>query len=90
MQLDIEFPEAYGPIGDGVSFQALVDGAMLACIVTGGALERLDPDNGLQDPVARFERNKERLYKLARTLINDGEVRERTLMIHSSHVVQGL
>jgi hypothetical protein len=89
MQLKIEFPEAYGPIGDGVSFQARVDGASLACIVTGGALERLDPEHWLDDPLAQFMRNKERLYELARVLINEGQVRERTLMINSSHVLQG-
>jgi len=89
MQLDIQFTEAYGPIGDGVSFQARVDGASLACIVTGGALERLDPEHWIDGPLAQFERNKQRLYDLARSLIRAGQVQERTLMINSSHVMQG-
>jgi len=89
MQLHIEFPEAYGPIGDGVSFQARVDGASLACIVTGGALERIDPENWIgDDPIAQFERNKSRLYDIAKSLIEAGCVDGRTLMINSGHVVQ--
>ena len=88
MQLTIEFPEAYGPIGDGVSFQARVDGASLACIVTGGALERIDPENWIDDPIAQFERHKDRLYVIAKSLIEGGHVDGRTLTINSGHVAQ--
>jgi hypothetical protein len=88
MQLEIEFSEAYGPIGDGVTFQARVDGASLACIVTGGALERLDPEHWDDEPIAQFERNRERLYGLAKSLIHAGHVEGRTLMIHSGDVLQ--
>jgi hypothetical protein len=88
MQLDIEFTEAYGPIGDGITFHARVDGASLACIVTGGALERLDPEHWNEEPIAQFERNKARVYDLAKSLIHAGQVRGRTLMINSGHVTQ--
>lgn len=86
MTLEIEFPGVYGPIGDGVMFQALVDGATVSCIVTGHALDQLESHDWIGDPVAQFERNRKRLEDVAEALIMAGRVQERTLMINSSDV----
>ena len=91
--VQIEFTEAFGPIGTGVAFQAVVDGETVICVATGAALSFLDNSPFGEDLLGQYVRNRERLRDAAEMLILAGrsergffEVRQED--VHSAKALE--
>ena len=71
-QLRVEFTGAYGPIGTGVAFQALVGGGTVICIATGAALSFVDKSPFGEDVLGQYARNRQWIRDAAEILILAG------------------
>ena len=72
--MQITFTSAYGPIGTGVAFQAVVDGETVICLATGAALSFADNSEFGEDLLGQYERNRDLLRDAAEMLILAGRI----------------
>jgi hypothetical protein len=82
----IEFTNAYGPIGTGVAFQAVVDGETVICLATGAALSYVDNSAFGEDLIGQFERNRDLLRDVAEMLILAGRCERGMVQIRQEDV----
>lgn len=71
-RLRVEFTGAYGPIGTGIAFQALVGGSPVICIATGAALSFADNSPFGEDLLGQYARRCELIRDAAEILILAG------------------
>jgi hypothetical protein len=74
-------------VDGGVSYPAVLDGKRLDCQFSYEALEDVDPDSVLGDPMEHFARHQLKLLSIAEQKITKGHSHDGILLIHSGDLV---
>ena len=85
--MKIEFSGNSAQLLEAVSFQASVDGANVSCRVSIEALQDIDPQNRMDNPLSQFSSNRSLIEHVAEKLIRNGRVINGQLYITNADLL---
>lgn len=71
----------------GVSYRAKLDGKDLECQFSYEALEDIDPDNIMGNPLEHFAKHQLKLLSIAEQKISKGYSHDGILQVHSNDLI---
>lgn len=86
-ELKIEFlgPAINAPDG-GIAYKALVNGETVSCRISMEALQDINPETRLDDPMSQFEMNQFTLLEIAEEKIRVGDVENGVVWVYTADV----
>ncbi len=81
--MDITFTGASAPTTEGISFQAIVDGKYVPCLVSMQVLQDIDPTNRFSTSGAQFQNNRARIEAAADRKIRAGQLVNGWVHVHT-------
>lgn len=83
--MNVQFPGPAVPMqGGGISYRATVDGVMVACQFTWEALQDVNPELTLDQPINQFNSSAERLLSIAEKKIRSGGIVNGVVLVSTS------
>ncbi|WP_043359206.1 DUF1488 family protein [Methyloversatilis universalis] len=82
--MNVQFPGPAVPMQDGgISYRATVDGVTVACQFTWEALQDVNPEFTLDQPINQFNFSAERLLAIAEKKIRNGGIVNGVVLVNT-------
>lgn len=82
--MNVQFPGPAVPMQDGgISYRATVDGVTVACQFTWEALQDVNPEFTLDQPINQFNFSAERLLAIAEKKIRNGGIVNEVVLVNT-------
>ena len=82
--MNVEFPGPAIPADDGgVAFRAFVDGEIVSCRFSMEALQDVNPQLTMEEPLAQFEASRETLLDAASKKIEKGLIQNGVVWVYT-------